>query len=520
MSASHASSATIEDDRSGVARSAATTAVGLSVLTMLLAVANVLNWITTDASVASVALSTLYGVALAVAGVVTVAVGLLSASAVIDANANDTSGVLSGLPVGLLALSVVGLVASQTLGYGVAIWAPAALVCAVAAFLFGSLAREDLTATLPWGGFALFVAAVLLAGVITPSWTWDPRHLGVALTGTITVPCLAFAASLATAWAAAKATQGFGARGRQAGAYLLIGANALFMLSLLVLLVAFVVEKGAGHALRGIHLGPGLSVHVPFVMNGAGLGYDIDGVFPAIVGTFWLVFGALVFAVPLGVGAAVFLAEYAERGRFTTVVDIATDGLWSTPSIVYGLFGYAFILPRLSPGGRPNVLAGMLVLGFMLIPLVLITSREAIDSVPDAYRDASVALGVGRWETIRSVVLPAAVPGVITGIILGVGRIAGETAPIILVAAGGLNADPIRVIHGFRFTSSPPFVANDALLSATNALPYQVYAVIETGVGGSESFGWASAFVLLLVVLCFYAVGIATRMYFQRKLER
>nr|WP_234403502.1 hypothetical protein [Halarchaeum acidiphilum] len=177
MSASHASSATIEDDRSGVARSAATTAVGLSVLTMLLAVANVLNWITTDASVASVALSTLYGVALAVAGVVTVAVGLLSASAVIDANANDTSGVLSGLPVGLLALSVVGLVASQTLGYGVAIWAPAALVCAVAAFLFGSLAREDLTATLPWGGFALFVAAVLLAGVITPSWTWDPRHL-------------------------------------------------------------------------------------------------------------------------------------------------------------------------------------------------------------------------------------------------------------------------------------------------------------------------------------------------------
>ncbi|MFB6080056.1 MAG: phosphate ABC transporter permease PstA [Haloferacaceae archaeon] len=521
MSDAVADGSALVDDASGsLWRSATTTTVGIGLLTMLLAAANVLNWITTGGTVAAFPVATLYGVALMVTGVVTVATGVASAAGVVPTNANARSGIMSALPIGAGVFAVVGLVCSQTLGYGALVWFPVAAVCGAGAFVFGAVAREELTATVPWGLFAALVAALFLAGIITPGWEWSPQGFGFAFTGTITIPGLAFLGGLLTAWAAAKATRGFGARGRQTGAYLLIGTNAFFMLSLLVLLVAFVTEKGAPHALRGIHLGPGLSVHVPFVMNGAGLGYDINGVFPAIVGTFWLVTGAVIFSVPLGVGAAVFLAEYAEQGRFTTVVEIATDGLWSTPSIVYGLFGYAFILPRLSKGGRPNVLGGMLVLGFMLLPLVLITSREAINSVPDAYRDASVALGVNRWQTIRSVVLPAAVPGVITGIILGVGRIAGETAPIILIAAGGLNEKSLHVLGAFRFTSSPPFVANPELLSATNALPYQVYAVIETGVGGSESFGWATAFVLLVVVICFYAVGVVTRLYFQRQLEQ
>jgi phosphate transport system permease protein len=248
------------------------------------------------------------------------------------------------------------------------------------------------------------------------------------------------------------------------------------------------------------------------------LGAEPGGIMPAVVGTVWLVIGATLFAVPLGVGAAIFLTEYAEQGRFTALVEIATNALWSTPSIVFGLFGAAFLIPRL--GGDESLIAGMLVLGFMLLPLVLITSREAIKAVPDEYRDASAALGVNQWTTIRSVVLPAAMPGVITGVILGVGRIAGETAPLILVLGSTLNAtDAVDVIGGFEFVAGPPFVANDALLSASASLPTQVWAVIAAGVSGSPSMGWATAFVLLVVVLTFYAVGITARTYFRRKLD-
>jgi phosphate transport system permease protein len=187
--------------------------------------------------------------------------------------------------------------------------------------------------------------------------------------------------------------------------------------------------------------------------------------------------------------------------------------------VVYGLFGYAFLVPRF--GGTTSLLAGILVLGFMLMPLCLITSREAIKAVPDEYRDASAALGVSQWETIRSVVVPAAMPGIVTGIILGVGRIAGETAPILLVMSGGLRDDAPNVLASFEFTTSPPFVANDALLQSAPALPYQLYATITAGVSSENAiaFGWGTAFVLLVVVLSFYAIGIASRLYFRRRLN-
>jgi phosphate transport system permease protein len=305
-------------------------------------------------------------------------------------------------------------------------------------------------------------------------------------------------------------------------------------------LLAFTVLKGVPGLLTGVEVGSGVGptttilgvsftwpLRVPFVMNGVALLNDFQGVLPAIIGTFWLVIGAVIFAVPLGIGAAIFLTEFAERGRFTQVVEVATNGLWSTPSIVFGLFGFAFLIPRF--GNSKSLISGMLTLGFMLLPLVVITSREAMLAVPDEYRDASAALGVSKWQTIRSVVLPAALPGVVTGIILGVGRIAGETAPILLTMAGGTfvpGGQAVDVIGGFQFTSAPPFVANPELLQATSALPYQLFALITAGVGlgnnvsNPDEFRWATALVLLVVVLSFYAVGIATRYYFRSKLTQ
>ncbi|RLM97110.1 phosphate ABC transporter permease PstA [Haloarcula sp. Atlit-7R] len=280
-----------------------------------------------------------------------------------------------------------------------------------------------------------------------------------------------------------------------------------------------VAVTGTSFNVLGVSIANEGSLSWPMVMQAyIPLGAEPGGIMPAIIGTVWLVVGATLFAVPLGVGAAVFLTEYAEQGRFTALVEIATNALWSTPSIVFGLFGAAFLIPRL--GGDESLLAGMLVLGFMLLPLVLITSRESIKAVPDEYRDASAALGVTQWETIKSVVLPAAMPGVITGVILGVGRIAGETAPLILVLGSTLNAtESVAVIDGFHFVSGPPFIANDALLTASASLPTQVWAVIAAGVSGSPEMGWATAFILLMVVLTFYAVGITARTYFRRKLN-
>ena len=286
-----------------------------------------------------------------------------------------------------------------------------------------------------------------------------------------------------------------------------------------VVAAVHVALTGSAFSVGPITIGYTGTLSWPMVMEAyIPLGAEPGGILPAVVGTVWLVVGAGTFAVPLGVGAAIFLTEYAEQGRFTALVEVATNALWSTPSVVFGLFGAAFLIPRL--GSRESLMAGMLVLGFMLLPLVLITSREAVKSVPDEYRDASAALGVNRWETIKSVVLPAALPGVITGVILGVGRIAGETAPLILVMSGTLNStQALDVLGGFQFVAEPPFVYNPALLEATAALPTQVWAVIAAGVSGSPSMGWASALVLLLVVLSFYAVGITARTYFRRKLS-
>ncbi|MFB6143418.1 MAG: phosphate ABC transporter permease PstA [Halorientalis sp.] len=517
--------------------------VALATLTLLAGFGGLFTVVPVTASLAGVTVATLVGAALAVLGIGTLAAGATSAAGVVETDPTFTPGVVTGAAFAFLTFVVAGLVASQTLGLGT-LWPVVAVVAAVAVGLATVATREDLGVTVSAGTFLLFAGTVVLTGVVGLGFQWQPEGFSAAFDGTIAVPLVAVTGGLLAVWTSARAYGGFGARGRQTGAYTLVGANAVAMLALLVLLVAFVAVRGFGPMTRGIRWGlfldfypyfhfyvppieqyvvvsgPKLWFYWPFVMEPYHpLGEAISGILPAIVGTVWLVVGAVLFAVPLGVGAAVFLTEYAEQGRFTRLVEVSTNGLWSTPSIVYGLFGLAFLVPRL--GNSKSILAGQLVLGFMLLPLVVITSREALKSVPDEYRDASAALGVGRWQTIRSVVVPAAMPGVITGVILGVGRIAGETAPILLVT--GQTPFPTRtpsVLGSFRFTATPPFVTNPELLEAASALPYQLFAIISAGVGENLAFAWGTALVLLVVTLSFYAVGIVSRIYFRRKLTQ
>jgi phosphate transport system permease protein len=511
--------------------------VGLSAILFALAVGALFEWVSLTGTVAGLPTVTLLGGLLIGLGVAVSLFGLGSWLGYVETDPDASAGLIAGFGAAVPWFVVGGGVVSQTLGLGAGAGVVGGLLVGGAAFAGTAVPREDVGSTVPLGALLAFVGAVFVTGTIGPEWLWNlDWQQQASITAEFLVPVATLFCALYGGWAAAKAYGRFGARGRHMGAYVLVYLNALSIVAFLFILIVFVVVQGVPGLLTGVEVGLGvgpqvfglfeLPVSVPLVMNGVALLNDFQGVLPAIVGTIWLVIGAVLFAVPLGVGAAVFLTEYAERGRFTQAVEVATNGLWSTPSIVFGLFGFAFLIPRF--GNQKSLLAGMLTLGFMLLPLVLITSREAMLSVPDEYRDASAALGVSKWQTIRSVVLPAALPGVMTGVILGVGRIAGETAPILLTMAGGTfvpGGQTVDVIGGFEFTGTPPFVANPELLQATSALPYQLYALITAGVGlGSnvsdpDGFRWATALVLLVVVLSFYAIGIGARYYFRQRLR-
>jgi phosphate transport system permease protein len=496
--------------------------------------ATIFQWLDETGTYLGLPLFHLLGGSLFVAAAGLTVLGLASRLGYADTTPSRSAGLVVAGVAGLLWAAVGGLIAAQWGGNSLPVWGSGALVLGVVGAVTALLPREDVGSTLPVAALLTATGYGIVAGHVDLGWTWTPGWTGAEFPASELVPALVVFGSLLSIWGAGKAKVGFGAQGRQYGAYWLIGMSVFGMLGVLGLLIAFIVVQGLDVVLTGASLTGGQLhllgltlpwIEVPFVTSvPGGLFVEVPGVMPAVIGTLWLVLGAVCFAVPLGVGAAIFLTEYAEQGRFTQLVEVATNGLWSTPSIVFGLFGLAFLVPRISGGN--SMFVGQLVLGFMLLPLVLITSRESIKAVPDEYRDASAALGVTKWETIRSVVVPAAMPGVITGVILGVGRIAGETAPLLLVFGGSPfpSAGP-QVLQSFRLSSQPPFLVNEALLSPASALPYQLYSSITAGVFSHEAFtsteyGWGTALVLLLVVVGLYAVGVASRIYFRRKLRQ
>ncbi len=159
------------------------------------------------------------------------------------------------------------------------------------------------------------------------------------------------------------------------------------------------------------------------------------GIWPEVLGTFYLTVGAMVFAIPMGVIAAIYLTEYAAENRFVSLLRTFISTLSGVPSIVFGLFGLAFFINTLRVSPAKSVLAGSLTLALMILPTVIRAAEEAIRAVPQTYKEAALSLGAGRWHTVCTVILPAALPGILTGIVISMGRAAGETAPIIFTAA-------------------------------------------------------------------------------------
>ncbi|OPY37041.1 MAG: phosphate transporter permease subunit PtsA [Methanoregula sp. PtaU1.Bin051] len=223
------------------------------------------------------------------------------------------------------------------------------------------------------------------------------------------------------------------------------------------------------------------------------------GIFPAIIGTFCLVTGAILFALPLGVGAAIYLIEYTKEGRITRLIRITVDLLNGTPSIVFGLFGLAFLVYFLNFG--VSLLAGQVTLGLMVLPTIIRATEEALRTIPGSLREGSLALGATRWQTIWRVVLPPAVPGIVTGTILSIGRAAGETAPIMFTA----------VVFSQRYLTASVF-------EPVMALPYHLF-ILATNVPGSSTNKYGTALVLLLLVIGIYSVAIYVRSHFAKKMR-
>ena len=227
-------------------------------------------------------------------------------------------------------------------------------------------------------------------------------------------------------------------------------------------------------------------------------GMRAGGIFPAIVGTLLLTLGTALAAIPVGVGGAIYLAEYARDTWLTRSIRLAIVNLAGIPSVVYGLFGLGLFVLFLQFG--TSILAGSLTLAIMTLPIIISTGEEALRAVPTEFRTVSASLGGTRWQAIRHVVLPQALPGIITGIILGLLRAGGETAPILFTVAA------------FFLPSLPrsPF-------DQTMALPYHLY-VISTQVPGMPfEIQYGTALVLLALVLSLNVIATIIRSYFRRR---
>ena len=238
----------------------------------------------------------------------------------------------------------------------------------------------------------------------------------------------------------------------------------------IIIVVSYIIYMGA----------PAISAE--FITGLPSDGMRAGGILPAIVGTLYLTFGTAVFSVPLGIGAAVYLAEYAPENKWTRMIRIAITNLAGIPSVVYGLFGLGIFVLFLNFG--TSILAASMTLSIMTLPVIISTSEEALRAVPNSFRVVSTSLGATRWQTIRRIVLPQSLPGIITGVILGLERAAGETAPILFTGAAFFLP---------RLPGSP--------MDATMALPYHLFVISTQVPGMPVKIQYGTALVLLFFVL-------------------
>ncbi|WP_462355836.1 phosphate ABC transporter permease PstA [Phocaeicola coprophilus] len=261
--------------------------------------------------------------------------------------------------------------------------------------------------------------------------------------------------------------------------------------ALLFFILGFIIVKGIG------------VINWEFLSQAPSDGMTKGGIWPAIFGTCCLMAGSALFAFPTGVMSGIYMNEYAKDGKLVRFIRMMTNNLSGIPSIVFGLFGMAFFVNWLDFGD--SILAGSLTLGLLALPIVIRTTEEAFKDLPDSFREGSLALGATKAQTIWNVLLPMAMPRIITGLILSLGRVSGETAPILFTCAA-------------YFLPKLP----DSIFDQCMALPYHLYVVATSGtdIEAQMPIAYGTAFVLILIVLLMNLAANSIRKFFEKKLKQ
>ena len=280
-------------------------------------------------------------------------------------------------------------------------------------------------------------------------------------------------------------------KSKEAIAFAVFRLLGVLVVGVLLWILGFIVYHGAG------------VLSWEFLTSSPEEGMSAGGIFPAIAGTLWLVAGSISIAFPVGVMSGIYMHEYLGDRWVARVIRVMTNNLGGIPSIVFGLFGMALFVHAFGFGD--SILAGSCTLGLLILPLVIRTTEEALKAIPGAYRAGSYALGAGKLETIFRVTLPVAMPNIITGLILSVGRVSGETAPILFTVAA-------------YFLPRLPSGVFDQVM----ALPYHLYVIATSGtdIEASRPVAYGTALVLVIIVLAMNLLAATSRVYLGKKFKR
>ena len=262
------------------------------------------------------------------------------------------------------------------------------------------------------------------------------------------------------------------------------------VVAILFVILGFIIIKG------------GSVISWDFLTKAPEEGMTKGGIFPAIVGTFYLIVGSSIISFPIGIMSGIYMNEYATNGKVVRFIRIMTNNLSGVPSVVFGLFGMSLFVNAL--GWGDSIIAGSFTLALMSLPLIIRTTEEALKSIDDSFRHGSLALGATKLQTIRRVVLPMAFPNIITGLILSVGRVSGETAPILFTVAA------------YFLPQLPGSIFDQCL-----ALPYHLYVISTSGtdIEASRGMAYGTALVLIAIVLVVNLLANLLRNYFAKKVK-
>jgi phosphate ABC transporter permease subunit PstA len=348
----------------------------------------------------------------------------------------------------------------------------------------------------------LFIDQVLILAIFLLTFTQaigpgyeiaNPLGLGASFSYNLILSILVFLSSLLVAKDSINIHYHYSNKGRQALAFFAIRLSAVLALLILGGILFVIIYNGMG-ALSWEFL-----TQPPRSLGQAG------GISTAILGSLWMVLGAMIVSAPLGIGAAIYLHEYSTNVKLNRSVTIAVSCLNGVPSVVFGLFGLAFLVTYFGI----SLLSGSIILGLINIPTIILTSQEALKSVPNSLREGSMALGATKWQTVRKIVLPSAMPGILTGLIIGVAKASGETAPIMWTAVT-FTATPVQMIYGV--------IPN--LFQPVNNLDYHLLNLIYfMGGWDVEKNAWGTALVLLILVLSTNMLAILVRNYYRKKIS-